>query len=170
MVARRYWHYTVFERFQSIVSDGMITTADTLVSREVKRVVWFSTNPCWEKTVVKIVLNNETGMKTELRSRDELFNFGFFGDKKEVPHNKVNDFTPIRLEADPEKVHLRSFQNYKKRSGDSKSVIQGLVQTAKEWGANPKEWYVVYENVPLSNISLIQRWNSEEWISMMKGY
>jgi len=54
-------------------------------------------------------------------------------------------------------------------SGDSKSVIKGLVQTAKKWGANPKEWYVVYEDVLLSNISLIQMWNSEEWISMMKG-
>jgi hypothetical protein len=120
MVARRYWHYTVFERFQSIVSDRMINTADTLVPREVKRVVWFSTNPCWEKTVVKIVLNNETGMKTKLRSRDELFNFGSSGVKKEAPNNKVNAFTPIRFEADPEKVHLRSFQNYKKKSGDSK--------------------------------------------------
>ncbi len=44
----------VFERLQSIVSDGMINTADTWVSRKVKRVVWFSTNTCWEKTVVKI--------------------------------------------------------------------------------------------------------------------
>jgi len=51
-------HYTVFERLQSIVAEGMINTADTRVSRKVKRVVWFSTNACWEKTVVKIVLNN----------------------------------------------------------------------------------------------------------------
>jgi len=77
MVAKRYWHYTVFERLQSIFSDGRIKTADTWVPGKVKRVVWFSTNPCWEKTVVKIVLNNETGMKTELRSRDELLQFGF---------------------------------------------------------------------------------------------
>ena len=168
MVARRYWHYTIFERFQSIVSDGMINTADTLVSREVKRVVWFSTNPCWEKTVVKIVLNNETGMKTELRSRDELFQFALSCFNTEISPNKVNAFTPVRLEADPKKVHLRSFQNYKKRSGDSKSVIKGLVQTAKKWGANPKEWYVVYEDIPLLNISHVQRWHSEEWISMMK--
>ena len=169
MVAKQYWHYTVFEHLQSIVSDRMINTADTWVSRKVKRVVWFSTNPCWEKTVVKIVLNNETGMKTELRSRDELFQFGLSGFNKEISPDKVNAFTPVRLEADPEKVNLRSFQNYKKSSGDSKSVIKGLVQTAKKWGANPKEWYVVYEDVLLSNISLIQRWNSEEWISMMKG-
>ena len=76
MVAKRYWHYTVFERLQSIFSDGMIKTADTWVPRKTKSVVWFSTNPCWEKTVVKIVLNTETGTKTELRSRDELFQFG----------------------------------------------------------------------------------------------
>ena len=40
MVAKQYWHYTVFERLQSIVSEGMINTADTWVSRKVKRVVF----------------------------------------------------------------------------------------------------------------------------------
>jgi hypothetical protein len=50
----------------------------------------------------------------------------------------------------------------------SKSGIKGLLQSSKKLGANHKEWYVVYEDVLLSNISLIQRWNSEEWISMMK--
>jgi len=61
------------------------------------------------------------------------------------------------------------YQIFKKRSGDSKSVIKGLVQTAEKWGANSKEWYVVYEDVPLSNIPLIERWNGEDWISMMRG-
>lgn len=127
MVLKRYWHYIVFECLQSIFSDGMIKTADTWVPRKVKCVVWFSTNPCWEKTVVKIVLNTETGKKTELRSRDEFFQFGLSYFKKEISPDKVNGFTPVRLEVDPKKVHLRSFQNYKKRSGDSKVVINGLV-------------------------------------------
>jgi hypothetical protein len=36
MVAKQYWHYTVFEHLQSIVSNRMINTADTWVSRKVK--------------------------------------------------------------------------------------------------------------------------------------
>ncbi|MBT4877327.1 MAG: hypothetical protein HN978_18945 [Desulfobacula sp.] len=39
------------------------------------------------------------------------------------------------------------YQIFKKRSRDSKWVIKGLIETAKKWGANPKEWYVVYEDV-----------------------
>ena len=45
-------------------------------------------------------MQNETGMKTELRSRDELLHFGLSGFNKEISPDKVNAFAPVRLEAD----------------------------------------------------------------------
>ena len=166
MTTNRYWHYTCFCHLQSISSDGVIKPASLYVPPGVKHGVWFSTDPDWERTVVKTIFNEETGEETDLLSRDELFDIGFVSVKTEKSSTIIHPYTPIRLEVNPHLVQLKSWQNYKKNSGDSKEFVRGLQRVAKKWGANPKQWYIVYGDVPIKNLITIERWNGEGWIDL----
>ncbi len=54
--------------------------------------------------------------------------------------------TPVRIEVDQEFVNIRS------------------------WGANPKEWYVSYEPIPLESCSVFEMWTAQEgWVDIIEG-
>ena len=38
-----------------------------------------------------------------------------------------------------------------------------MEQSGIEKGANPKEWYASFKNIPLSNCISCQKWNGKEW-------
>jgi len=146
----RFWHYTVYPSFLKILEDGQINYAMRIANE--RPAVWLSTNPDWEETVRKAIGNRSTGEESEPLSRDELF---------------AEDFIPVRLEIDPDSVKLFSWRNFKKNSGASRATIKALEKSAKQWGANPKEWYVCYEPILITSCLLpIEIWHGNEWIDI----
>jgi hypothetical protein len=146
IIVKRVFHYTVFQRLQSIFTDTEIKVATKNVPAGVKPVVWFTTNPDWEETANKDV--DFGNGSTEFLNRQSMWEKGIH---------------PIRIEVDPTKVSLRSWSNYKKNSGDSMDTIKSLEKTAKQLGSNPKQWMVSYENVPVDAIIGVSNWDGAKW-------
>lgn len=143
---KRVFHYTILERYQSIFNDGEIKVATKFVPVGVKPVVWFTTNPDWDETANKGAAMDDGSFKT--LNRQSMWEMGVH---------------PIRIEIDPTMVSLRSWNNYKKNSGDSKEVLKGLEKTAKQVGSNPKLWLVSYESVPIRAIIGVSNWDGVKW-------
>jgi hypothetical protein len=148
---KRYWHYTTFENMDSIIKSGVIIRATTYVPKFVKPVVWFSTNPEWEGTVYKKIVNVNEGWEKDLLTKQDFLSCG-------IP--------PTRIEVDPKAAGLKSWNNYKRNSGDSKQFIVGLERAARELNANPKEWYISYQDVSIDCFLNIEVWNGEQWVDL----
>jgi hypothetical protein len=144
---KKVFHYTGWERFQGICIDGEIRVATKHVPPGVKPVVWFTTNPDWEETANKPVVRRD-GSLSEPLNRHALWEHGY---------------NPIRIEVDPKKASLSSWNNYKKNSGDSMDMLKSLEKTAKQMGSNPKQWLVSYENVPVDAIVYVCVWDGTKW-------
>jgi len=141
---KRVFHYTIMERYQSIFNDREIRVATKYVPKGVKPVVWFTTNPDWEETVHKMAVLDDGSRK--LVGRQAMWEMNFH---------------PIRIEIDPKMVSLRSWNHYKKNSGESKESITKLVKAARN--SNPKQWLVSYDNVPIRAIIGVSNWDGKKW-------
>ncbi len=162
---KRYWHYTIFQHFESIIMSGEIKLATAGVLPGVKPAVWFSTNHDWEPTVIKALKDFKTGKTTSYSTKNELFYCDMWNDL--LDDGALHSFIPIRLEIDPNVVNLRTWNNYNKKSGESREMLKALAKTGKKMGANPKQWFVSYEEVPIENISRFERWNGNEWVELV---
>ena len=149
----RLWHYTFIQSFYNMTQDGVIKTSSTVrISEMEKPVIWLSSNPVWEETVRKALRDPETGEISEALSRDELFQRGY---------------PAVRIKTNSELVAVRSWRHFKKYSGIPKKEAKALAQVALKWGANPKEWWVSYEDIPLTSCLLpIEIWNGSKWIDI----
>lgn len=98
----------------------------------------------------KAIRDPKTGEMTDPLSRDELF-------KKGCP--------PIRIEMNMEIVILHSWiKHHKKKSSIPKEFAESMEKKGIEWGANPKEWWVSYQSIPLSScLYPIEIWNGFGW-------
>lgn len=141
---KRVFHYTIFQRYQSIFNDREIRVATKYVPEGVKPVVWFTTNPDWEETANKMAVLDDGSRK--ILSRQAMW--------------EMNTH-PVRIEIDPKMVSLRSWNHYKKNSGESKKSITRLLKVARK--SNPKQWLVSYENVPIRVIIGVSSWDGTKW-------
>lgn len=148
---KRYWHYTTLEKAAAIREIGAIQPAKTGLALGVSPAVWFSTNPAWESTIYKTLLNVDTGEQVTLYTRDDFLKYGQ---------------PPVRIEVDPKTAELRGWNNYKKNSGDDRQTIKALEKTAKSLGANPKEWHVSFNDVSLNCVLSVEIWTGNDWINL----
>lgn len=163
---RRYFHYTIYKKLLAIIESECLKCATIGVSKGIKPAVWFSTNTSWEETVRKR-WKHDDGTLSEPLSRDALFKLGFELAGREVDKTVITDFNPLRFEIDQDQFELKSWNNYKKNSGESKESLNAIVKQAKKWGASPQEWYVSYEPVSLNYILPPERWNGVEWVALI---
>lgn len=124
--AKRFFHYTVSRGFiKGILGSGTIHLEPKYYAGQVCA-AWFSSNPVWEHTV------NKTGDKT---SGADV-------------HAKL--FGAFRVEIDPAKVELHSWVDFKKNSGESNRICNGLVKVGERMGANPYDWFCTYSEIPVN--------------------
>jgi hypothetical protein len=144
----RVWHYTICVAFEKIYISGRIETTAIGIESNEKPAVWFFINSNWEETVRRTLRDTVTGKTTTALSRDGLFEAGI---------------TPVRIEVDPGLPFL-TWEKYKKKSGISKKFARVLEQVAKECGANPKEWRVLFSPVSAEYWLLVEIWNGHTWV------
>jgi len=147
-----YWHYTLWEKITSIITDGKIKFANPYNKSELPA-VWFSSNSDWEQTVRKSLLTKK-GI-SELFSRDSLYK-----------HSKsYHQILPVRIELDTQKVSLVSWDDHKKHSGITKKLAFELERYAEKWGANTDEWGICYTEVSIKFCHLpFEIWNGRQWL------
>jgi hypothetical protein len=121
------WHYTHGEAFMEILSLGYIDVARIGTEPDERSVAWFSSDQFWERTVRKALPSapkQPFGMEGMLRNGMNLFRIGVAKDT--VPLN----WTAIR-----------------RQSGMSSKTANAIVRVARDWGANPYDWYGSFEPV-----------------------
>jgi len=122
---------------------------------------------------MKAIRNHQTGHEKQYYSRKALFNCDGWG---EVGPGQLHPFIPVRIKLDeskislgskqPGKTALFSWRHYRKNSGESHAMLKGLVKVGKKQGANPKQWFVSYEEVPNFNCCSYERWDGNTWVEL----
>ena len=140
------YHYTTSLALNNILHDGKIRCAVAFVGINERPAVWFSTNPDWEKTVRKGIVNHDF-WATSVSPRDGHLEQGII---------------PVRIEVDPALPFL-TWKSFKKKSGIHKAIAQGLETTAERWGANPQEWLALFYPVGADHFLNIETWDGHNW-------
>jgi hypothetical protein len=148
----KYWHYTYHQNYTKILNCGFIKTTSIGIDINEKSAVWFSTNPEWEETVRKGIKDPESGVEYGPFSRDDLFVYGF---------------PPVRIAVNPMLVDLKNWRHFRKNSGSSTKMIKHMLKEAEKVGADPKEWYVSFKDVPLSCcLQPVEAWHGIKWVDI----
>jgi hypothetical protein len=138
------WHYTIGDRADGILLDGMIKPAVAGVPSDESPCVWFSSQPKWEPTANKMMVEANSVKKisfTEMRKVDGgLWRFG-------LPISDLLNWRKIQI-----------------ATGMTQSTITRLTKVAKKDGGDPFRWYGSLEPVPMSNCT-VQRLIDKAWIT-----
>lgn len=136
------WHYTHNNSMFGILKDWQIKPATTFVDTSKEQpIVWFSKNPHWERTVARPF----DPVKCTLAPGTRLFRIGV--PRSVAPHN----WTALRL-----------------LSGMDSRTANGLVRTAKEWGADPLDWFGSFESVASDKWESVEEFLKGKWMSFME--
>jgi len=142
---RPVWHYTVGNSFLGILESGAILPATAYVLPDEQPIVWFSTNPYWENTVFKGLLQadgtiRDVGMRGLLEHGLQL----------------------LRI-AVPAEVAPHNWKALRELSGMDPHVAAGLAREAKRWYANTSEWRGTFDPVPSSAWISIEEFRAGCW-------
>jgi hypothetical protein len=124
----QFWHYTTYPAFLNILEDRGIKTTWATASiglLEGPKVVWFSTNTLWEKSVRKAIKSEIYEESIRLLSIDELFRKGHY---------------PVRLRSNERLLELISWGRAKRQIGLSREHIKEIERAAKNVESNIAEW------------------------------
>ncbi len=146
MKSKFIYHYTHGELLDEILSDGKLRVSEFERINKIKPpALWLSLNPIWENTALKMVDVNghlRTLTKSELHEKSGLIRF-------------VLEF---------KKDTLCSWAKYRYKSNTPYEVYENMEKTGIRQGADPKEWYASFVNIPLRKCVALEKWNGKEWI------
>jgi hypothetical protein len=141
------WHYTVcVEKLEMILqSDKLMPKGDHLEPGE-RDALWFSMNQFWERTATKEVTLPDGSIRPLCSMREVHEVLGI-----------------VRFGVDPTKVRLVGFDSFVRGSGISKAGASNLRIAGREVGANPYEWRVSFEPIPVELWAAIEVWTGDRW-------
>mgnify|MGYP000108314525 CR=1 FL=1 len=115
------WHYTTGEKFMQIVKDGYLKPTGIGIKGKEKSILWFSTNPYFEKTSCKLAFN---GVSVRTLTMEEIFIAGSALVRFGVLTNS-----------------LISWDRLSELAKMPRKISRALEGAGKEQGANPSQWY-----------------------------
>jgi hypothetical protein len=143
------WHYTTGENFRAILESREIRPATLYVPKDEKPVVWFSTNPGWEPTATKGIIDEFTGQRRNAT----------FQEMNELAQGLVR----IAVE---DSAAPHGWEAFKRLSGIRPRFARGLYRVAIGEGAKPSQWFASFEPVPISRWLAVELWTPEGWVPM----
>jgi hypothetical protein len=153
------WHYSVGGNGLAILKSGVILRATVDVIYPQQPIAWFSLHQLWERSVYPDIPYKDVdrlGVRREgvvtmgwellRRHRIHMYRFG------------------VGLETAP-----LYWPRLCKQSCISQDWARELVQRAKAWGANPRDWRGSFEPVPKSKWLAVQTYNFDAgvWRDML---
>jgi len=139
------YHYTSEHCLSKILEKGELIVSEWEKKNKVKPpALWLSLNPIWENTATKLVSENGTVKRLTKDEQYQMFGLIRF----------VIEFKPEKL---------CSWGKYKYKSNTPQQVYEAMEKSGIEQGANPKEWFACFKNIPLTDCISIQKWNGNEW-------
>jgi hypothetical protein len=148
------YHYTVGSKVGDILKSGFLKPSDGLLLSGEKPVLWFSKNPRFEYTSLKMIRNKENGefINNTFEIQHELFqNVRFVVNCN--PKDYRNEFM---MREWTEINHLSNTPSFLKKS---------LEKSGRRMGGNPIDWCGTLNEIPLKRLKF-QVWNSnnQEWV------
>lgn len=140
-----YWHYTTLDRYTLIYRDRLITPATGFVIPPERPAVWFSCHPHWEPTANKGIME---GGLVRTATMDEMEAAG-------------GGLVRIGVE----RRHLPyGWDGYPRTSGVLTAMAEGLYWSALAVGANPRDWRISYNPVPIEQWCEVQVLVEGRWV------
>jgi hypothetical protein len=122
VITKRYaWHYTTGEKFELIVSSGVLMPSSSGIWLGERPINWFSTNQYWELTANK-ALHQENGDERLLSMRETFL--------------EASGLVRFGIEA----RKLTLWPTVGRKAGMRQEIIDGLEVYGRRVGANPSEW------------------------------
>lgn len=143
---RKFFHYTTGQKIGSIRSDGLIRPGTAFVQKPERPAVWFSREPFWEPTAAKMLGTPQGPRRLAMREHTQEICGGLFRivvDAGAAPHD---------------------WSEFRTLSGVLPALARGLAKVAKMCGANPRNWRVSFEPVPLSSAIAIESFDGHRWV------
>lgn len=139
------YHYTSEQHLSKILETGELIVSEWERKNKVKPpALWLSLNHIWENSATKLI--NENGKIRRLTKDEQYQKFGL-----------------IRFVLEFKKESLCSWGKYKYKSNTPVQFYEAMEKSGIEQGANTKEWYASFKNIPLTNCISCQKWNGKEW-------
>lgn len=127
--SRRIFHYTIgWNRISSILLTKSILLESQVYIGQ-KTAAWFSSALEWENTVKK---GHCFGLKQHAET------YGAF-----------------RIEMKRCALRLYDWKSFIRTSGESLSILRGMAEAGRRFGANPSDWYYSYEAVPVTKETVV---------------
>src|SRR5262245_9462585 len=146
---QRVFHYTIGAKLPAILADGVIRPATAFVPDGERPVVWFSTNPVWEQSANKALLDPVTGAWQPL-TREETADHGG---------------GLVRIEVEPSAAPFR-WRQFSRIARASRSICRGLERVAAKTGDDPADWRFSLGSVPLTAWRSIEVWDGARWSAL----
>jgi hypothetical protein len=143
------WHYTTGEYYQRIVRDGFLRPSEPLVPHYVRPILWFSSNPYWERAASRSLLTEDGEIIALTRLETAKLTGGLF-----------------RFGASAEAAPL-TWPVIRETSGMTESAAQFLYRRGIQMGAKPGEWRGTYERVPAEAWKKIEVFEKSCWIPLL---
>lgn len=142
------WHYTVGQRWEQIRSSGSIRPAIAGVPKGERPVAWFSRREPHEPTATTLMRDSAS----EVRQASEL----------EI---KLHLGGRVRVGVAPQTAP-HDWAAFVRLSGISQDMADGLVQAARERGADPGDWFASFDPVPAAAWRAVEWWFAGAWQPM----
>lgn len=123
------WHYTSKDRIDTILDSEVINLATAGVPDRERPAVWLSSNPIWENTATKGVVEN--GIRRSV-TKDEMDSLcGLARIEVEIFSGIIN------------------WKHFKRVSGIKNSSASALESSGLNKNANPKEWFTSFKPISI---------------------
>jgi len=140
------YHYTSGQHLEKILDKGELIVSEWEKKNKVKPpALWLSLNPVWENTATKLI-GDKYGNVREMTKEEQHVNYGL-----------------IRFVLEFNKETLCSWAKYKHKSNTPLKTYKQMEDTGIQLGANPKEWFASFKNIPLSKCICCEKYDGKEW-------
>lgn len=137
------WHYTVTQHYPSIMKEGRLRLATLHVATRERPVVWFSTQPFWEPTACKGIIEN--------------------GVRRTATFEEMRDTGLVRFGVRPSDAPY-DWHAYLRKSRIDRGIADGLLEVARALGADPNHWFVSFRPVAIERCIAIEFLHEGTWV------
>ena len=148
------YHYTVGSKVGDIMKSGYLKPSDGFLLPGEKPVLWFSKNPRFEYTSLKMIKDNENG---------EFINNTF-----EIQHELFQNVRFV-INCNPKdygnQYMMREWTEINLISNTPTVLKKSLEKSGRRMGGNPSDWCGTLNDIPLKRM-IFQVWdtNNQEWV------
>jgi hypothetical protein len=141
------WHYTVGHKLPPIREAYALRPNGAKVAPNERPVVWFSADPVYEPTAIKLVQ-----MPGQARLRRPSV---------AEMHELIGLFRFAIDRADP---RLAPWPAVHRKARISTSGVANMIRAGVEIGAKPMNWFGAFEEIPLPDVRF-EAWTGQQWVA-----